>query len=72
MSVKEKNLELNALVAYYLERSGYSMRDLATKLGMCLSSLYNKLNEPNRFTFGEIRMLIQIMNLDANKILEVV
>ena len=64
MSKDEKNKELKSLIAYYLTKSGYSKKELAIKLGISAASLYNKLKNPDSFTFGEIRLLIEWMGKD--------
>lgn len=64
MSKDEKNKELKSLIAYYLTKSGYSKKELAIKLGISVASLYNKLKNPDSFTFGEIRLLFEWMGRD--------
>ena len=64
MSKDEKNKELKSLIAYYLTKSGYSKKELAIKLGISAASLYNKLKNPDSFTFGEIRLLFEWMAKD--------
>ncbi len=64
MSKDEKNKELKSLIAYYLTKSGYSKKELAIKLGISTASLYNKLKNPDSFTFGEIRLLFEWMGRD--------
>lgn len=64
MSKDEKNKELKSLIAYYLTKSGYSKKELAIKLGISVASLYNKLKNPDSFTFGEIRLLFEWMGKD--------
>ncbi len=64
MSKDEKNKELKSLIAYYLTKSGYSKKELAIKLGISAASLYNKLKNPDSFTFGEIRLLFEWMGRD--------
>ena len=57
---ERKNKELQVLVSGYLIRSGYNKKELAVKLGMSTASLYNKLNDSDKFTFSEIRNLFNI------------
>ena len=64
MSKDEKNKELKSLIAFYLTKSGYSKKGLAIKLGISTASLYNKLKNPDSFTFGEIRLLFEWMGRD--------
>lgn len=65
---ERKNKELRVLVSGYLIRSGYNKKELAVKLGMSTASLYNKLNDSDKFTFLEIRNLFNIMRLTPNQI----
>lgn len=65
---ERKNKELRVLVSGYLIRSGYNKKELAIKLGMSTASLYNKLNDSDKFTFLEIRNLFNIMRLTPNQI----
>lgn len=48
--------------------SGYNKKELAVKLGMSTASLYNKLNDSDKFTFLEIRKLFSIMRLTPTQI----
>lgn len=65
---ERKNKELLVLVSGYLIRSGYNKKELAVKLGMSTASLYNKLNDSDKFTFSEIRNLFNIMRLTPTQI----
>ena len=65
---ERKDKELQVFVSGYLIRSGYSKKDLALKLGISTASLYNKLNDSDKFTFLEIRNLFSIMRLTPNQI----
>lgn len=65
---ERKNKELQVLVSGYLIRSGYNKKELAVKLGMSTASLYNKLNDSDKFTFSEIRNLFNIMRLTPTQI----
>ena len=65
---ERKNKELQVLVSGYLIRSGYNKKELAVKLGMSTASLYNKLNDSDKFTFLEIRKLFCIMRLTPTQI----
>ena len=65
---ERKNKELQVLVSGYLIRSGYNKKELAVKLGMSTASLYNKLNDSDKFTFLEIRKLFYIMRLTPTQI----
>lgn len=65
---ERKNKELQVLVSGYLIRSGYNKKELAVKLGMSTASLYNKLNDSDKFTFLEIRNLFNIMRLTPTQI----
>ena len=60
----EKTKELNALIAGYLIRNGYSKEDLALQLNICLASLYNKMKDIDKFTFKEITILFSLLKLD--------
>ena len=65
---ERKNKELQVLVRGYLIRSGYNKKELAVKLGMSTASLYNKLNDSDKFTFLEIRNLFSIMRFTPTQI----
>lgn len=60
----EKTKELNALIAGYLIRRGYSKVDLALQLNISLASLYNKMKDIDKFTFKEITILFSLLKLD--------
>ena len=64
MSKEEKNKESKSLIAYYLTKSGYLKKEFAIKLGIGVAFLYNKLKNPDSFTFGEIRLLFEWMGKD--------
>ena len=60
----EKTIELNALIAGYLIRRGYSKDDLALQLNISRASLYNKMKDIDKFTFKEITTLFSLLKLD--------
>ena len=65
---ERKNKELQVLVSGYLIRREKKKKELAVKLGMSTASLYNKLNDSDKFTFSEIRNLFNIMRLTPTQI----
>ncbi|MBQ3264301.1 MAG: hypothetical protein IJH07_00855 [Ruminococcus sp.] len=67
--VDRRTVEFKIMVTAYLYRSGYNKSELAEKLQISQSSLYNKLNDIDRFTLWEFRRLIQIMQLDEKQIM---
>ena len=72
MSREEKNQELNAKIAYYLVKSGYKKPELAVRLGISTASFYNKLKNPDTFTFKELRNLFSIMKLTEQEIVRII
>lgn len=59
----DKNIEFKALINYYLTKAGYSKIELATKLHISKSSLYQKLSNPDCFTVKEIRMMRSVLGI---------
>jgi len=64
MSKADKTKLLNANIEYYLIMSGYSKKQLASKLNISLASFYNKVNDINKFSYPEIVKLFSILKLD--------
>lgn len=69
---EKKNLEIRGQISYYLEVEGYTKQDLASQLGMCVATLYNKLRNPNTFTLEEVRNLKLILNLTDSQLLAMI
>ncbi len=70
MSKKDTNLK--ALVAKNLVLRGYNKKDLAILLSMSPASLYNKLSNPDSFTFGELRKLKEVLRFTDEELLMVI
>ena len=71
-SREKKNKVINAQITYYLVVSGYTKRELASMMGMCVATLYNKLKDPNTFTLKEVRELKLILGLTDSQILAII
>ena len=69
---EKKNKEMRGQISYFLTKEGYTKKELATSLGMSLSTLYNKINHPNTFTLGEVRDLMLLLKLDESQILAII
>ena len=70
MKQNSSNL-LKTLVNYYLLDVGSNKDDLAFKLDISRSSLYDKLNNPDKFTFGEFKLLAKVIHLTPEQIVRV-
>ena len=68
----DKRTNLNASVAKYLVLYGYSKPELAVMLSMSTASLYNKLNNPDKFTLREIRRLFDVLKFKQEEKLDVI
>lgn len=60
-------LELQAEIV----RNGYTYNSLAGALGISENALWRKINGHNEFTLWEIRILIEKLKLDDQKIKQV-
>lgn len=69
---EKKNKLMKAQVSFYLEAEGYTKEELASQLGMCVATLYNKLRNPNTFTLKEVRRLKIILNLTDSQLLAII
>lgn len=69
---EKKNKEIKGQISYYLEVEGYTKKDLALQLNMCVATLYNKLKNPNTFTLEEVRNLKIILNLTDSQLLAII
>lgn len=56
-------------VGAYLERTGMTKVELASKLGMSRTSFYNKMDGTTEFTLSEAGNLASILGLTADQIL---
>ena len=66
---KKRKEELTKIIKIEIERyviwTGYTKAELATKLGMSQASLYNKVNDVDKFTYKDIRRLCNVLDLSA-------
>ena len=69
---EKKNMVIKGQISYYLEVEGYTKQELASQLGMCLATLYNKLRNPNKFTLEEVRNLKLVLNLSDSQLLAII
>lgn len=69
---EKKNKEIKGQISYYLEVEGYTKKDLALQLGICVATLYNKLKNPDTFTLEEVRNLKIILNLTDSQLLAII
>lgn len=72
MSKADKTKLIKANIESFLVMKGYSKEQLATKLGISLASLYNKVKDINKFTYPEIIRLFSILELDDETKLKLV
>lgn len=68
----EKQKALNILVKIKLIRLGYNKEELALMLHMSLASLYNKLKEPDKFTYKELQFLRYKLEFSNEEFLQVI
>lgn len=66
---KKRKEELTKIIKLEIERyviwTGHTKAELATKLGMSQASLYNKVNDVDKFTYKDIRRLCNVLDLSA-------
>jgi len=66
---KKRKEELTKIIKIEIERyviwTGHTKAELATKLGMSQASLYNKVNNVDKFTYKDIRRLCNVLDLSA-------
>lgn len=63
---------LKALVNYHLDMIGDNKDDLAFKMDISRSALYDKLKEPDKFTLGEFKLLAKIIRLTPEQIVQLI
>ena len=65
---KKRKEELTKIIKIEIERyviwTGHTKAELATKLGMSQASLYNKVNNVDKFTYKDIRRLCNVLKLN--------
>lgn len=54
-----------------IEDKGYTQVDLKDKIGICKITMWKKTNGINEFTQGEIKKLIEILDINGNEIKEI-
>lgn len=52
---------------YAINKAGLTKKDFASKLGISLQTLYNKLNNCTEFKAGEIIKACEILNLKGKE-----
>lgn len=63
---------IKAEIDYYLSFRGYTVEQLAIKLGMSRASLYSKMHDVDKFSYGEIRKLCSILALSDDVKLQLI
>lgn len=63
---------LKAQVNYHLSMVGGNKDDLAFKMDMSRSSLYDKLKDPDKFTLGEFKMLAKIIRMTPEQMIQLI
>lgn len=61
MSTKQKNELLVKKIKIFQIEYNYSKDDIAKCLGIRTSTIYNKLNKPDTFTYRELKELFKLM-----------
>ena len=51
---------------------GLNMSDVAEHLGICSKTFYNRLNNPEDFTLGNLRDLAKILKISAEELQEAI
>ena len=64
--------EFKAIVNYGLYKCRWTKEEVASKLNMCPTTFYNRLNDPEKFKVGELRRLEKILHLDRKEIDEII
>ena len=59
-------LDLRKEIKIYTIKSGYSIDDIALKLGVSRATLYNRLKCPDTFTIREFDILANVIHLNSN------
>lgn len=69
---EESTRLLKATIEYFLSYNGYSIEELAVKLGMSKASLYAKMKDIDKFSFLEMRKLCYILELSDDTKLKLI
>lgn len=54
-----------------MEEKGYTQVDLKDKIGICKVSMWKKTNGISEFTQGEMKKIIDVLNMNGNEIKEI-
>lgn len=63
---------IRAEIAFYTEKQGCHIEDLANEIGISRASLYNRMKNSDTFSFGEFRKLCSILQLNEETMLNLV
>ena len=55
----------------YLALRGMTIKDLAERIGMSISTLSNKINGRNEFTASEIAQIQAVLNIPDEEVLDI-
>lgn len=73
VSVEEKkNRRITGAINYYLEVEGYSKTEFAKVLGVSLSTLYNRMQNPETFSIKEVRRLAKLFSLTEKELIAMI
>ena len=63
-------ININKLKSYLALR-GMTIKDLAERIGMSISTLSNKINSRNEFTASEIAQIQMVLNIPDEEVLDI-
>ena len=63
-------ININKLKSYLALR-GMTIKDLAERIGMSISTLSNKINSRNEFTASEIAQIQTVLNIPDEEVLDI-
>ena len=65
-------MNINKVLLYSIVfGSGYTLKSLSEKIGICYSTFYRKVKNPRTFSIEEVQGIAQILNLSQEDIIKI-
>lgn len=68
----EAQKQLPRLIRMYVSANRTNLTDCAQRSGMSSKTLYNRMNDPGRFTLTELALLRKVLGIPADELIAAV
>ncbi|MGO5051461.1 helix-turn-helix domain-containing protein [Lachnospiraceae bacterium LCP25S3_G4] len=65
---QEDKRKVQGIIIGKLVEKGIGKKDLSTKCNFTIQSFYNKYNNPNSFTLGELKVIVKTLGISKDQL----